>query len=91
MGNLIRLLFWGLLLYIGYKMVRGFLGNKQQEKSSVIPKQGEETFRDPVCGTYISEDDAVIGRNGDERILFCSRECLEKYREQLEQQATLQQ
>ena len=53
------------------------LEKKQEEKK-------EETFRDPVCGVYVTAGDAVIGRHDGQRLHFCSMACLEKYREQLE-------
>lgn len=87
---LFRLLAWAVLIYVGYKIIQGFIKGKQQEQSRVQQPKGEETFRDPVCGTYVSEDDAVIGRVEGQRFHFCSRECLEQYRQQLAQQAGAQ-
>jgi YHS domain-containing protein len=88
---MIKLLVWGILIYVGYRVLQGFLKTKPTPESQAKPVQGEETFRDPVCGTYVSASDAVIGRVDGERFHFCSRECLEKYRVQLEEQAALKQ
>ena len=92
--RLFQLLAWAVLIYVGYKIVLGFIKGKQKTEVSAQPAaKGEETRRDPVCGTYVSESDAIIGRNGNERIFFCSMGCLERHKEQLERQqaATLNQ
>ncbi|GAB4300938.1 MAG: YHS domain-containing protein [Desulfuromonadia bacterium] len=86
--RLIQLLTWGILIYIGYRILMGFVQSRRQEKShdagGSAGTDESPTFQDPVCGRYITEDDAIIGRNGSERIHFCSRECLEEYRQMLE-------
>jgi len=77
------MLLWLILIYVGYRAVQGFLKTRQPELVSPPPK-GEETHRDPVCGVYVAEEDAVVGRIEEQRVYFCSMACLEKYREQLE-------
>lgn len=82
---MIRLLMMGLLLYIGYRILLSFTGaTKTSARGPGKHDSGEETFRDPVCGVYVSEESAVIGRHNGERHYFCSMDCLEKYREQLD-------
>jgi YHS domain-containing protein len=80
-----RILLLLILGYVLFQIVRGFLASRSTP-SPAAPKV-EETFRDPVCGTYVAEADAVIGRHEEERIHFCSMDCLEKYRDQLEHQS----
>lgn len=80
-----RFLLMLILLFVGYKIVKGFLATRKPADAPP-PQQGEETYRDPVCGVYVAEDDAVIGRVEGERFFFCSMDCLEKYRERLEHQ-----
>lgn len=75
-----RLLLWLILAYIGYKIVKGYLGGQEKRKSARIDT---ETFQDPVCGVYVAADDAVVGRVDDKRIYFCSMDCLAKYRDKL--------
>ena len=82
---MIRLLIWGLLIYIGYKIIVSLVSSKKPpEKSGVDREHSEEIHRDPVCGVYVSEETAVIGRHEGQRHYFCSMNCLEKYREQLD-------
>jgi YHS domain-containing protein len=81
-----RLLLWLILGYVLFKIAKGFLASRPTTAPPAA--KGEETFRDPVCGTYVAEADAVIGRHEEERIHFCSMDCLEKYRDQLAHQSS---
>ena len=82
---MIRFLLVGLMLYIGYRILLSLTSAKKtQTKPGERPDTAEETYRDPVCGVYVSEEDAVIGRHDGQRHYFCSMNCLEKYREQLD-------
>ena len=77
-----RILIWLVLIYVGFKIIKGFIAQRKVEPP---PKQvDEEAVRDPVCGVYVTREDAIIGTVEGERIHFCSMECLEKYREQME-------
>jgi len=77
-----RLLIWLILCYLGYRIVKGFLAG--QKKPAPAKVTDTETFQDPVCGVYVTADDAVVGRLEEKRLYFCSINCLEKYREQLQ-------
>ena len=82
---MIRLLVWLLLIYIGYRVIMSLTSSKKQGPGKRnTASEGAETHRDPVCGVYVSEEDAVIGRLEGQRHYFCSMSCLEKYREQLD-------
>ncbi len=82
---MIRFLVIGLLLYIGYRILISLTSAKKPlTKPAGSRDAGEETYRDPVCGVYVSEETAVIGRHDGQRHYFCSMDCLEKYREQLD-------
>ncbi|MGB9081888.1 MAG: hypothetical protein WCD00_11370 [Desulfuromonadaceae bacterium] len=82
---MIRLLIVGLILYIGYRILLSLTSAKNpQTKPDKRHDPGVETHRDPVCGLYVSEETAVIGRHDGQRHYFCSMNCLEKYREQLD-------
>lgn len=72
-----------LLILIGYCVYLYFKDRTPKEIAPDSAEKGEETHRDPVCGVYVAEEDAVVGRVEDKRVYFCSMECLEKYREQL--------
>ena len=82
---MIRMLVWLLLIYIGYRVIMAVASSKNQEPDRhSAASDGVATYRDPVCGVYVSEADAVIGKLDNQRHYFCSMNCLEKYREQLD-------
>lgn len=82
---MIRILIWGLLLYIGYRIITSLTSPKKTAaKPAGKMDSAETTHRDPVCGMYVSEEQAVVGRHNGQRHYFCSMVCLEKYREQLD-------
>lgn len=74
---LFRLLIFLLIFSVAYRLVKRLLrGMAVQSRRTT----GEvETFRDPVCGTFVTRGDAVVGRVAGKTIYFCSQECLEKY------------
>lgn len=76
-----KIIIWALLGYLVYRMLRG----KAAPKIAKQKPQAAETFLDPVCGLYIAEPDAVVGRLEGKRYHFCSMECLKKF-EQIQQQ-----
>ncbi len=76
------MLIWLVLIYVGFRIVKGFMAQKKVEEQIKPPV--DEAVQDPVCGVYVLKEDAVIGKVEGERVYFCSMECLEKYREQLE-------
>jgi YHS domain-containing protein len=82
----IRFLAIGLLLYIVYRFIISLTAAKKPlaKPGAGHGTAGVETHRDPVCGVYVSEESAVIGRHDGQRHFFCSMNCLEKYREQLD-------
>lgn len=79
-----RLLIWILLAYLVYRMVRG----KREKLPEKEGSRAAETFRDPVCGVYVAQDDAVVGVLEGKRLYFCSRDCLERFRQQIEETPT---
>jgi uncharacterized protein len=47
---------------------------------SQVPQQGVQMVRDPVCGTFLLPDRAVMLSDGRTRVFFCSDACRDKYR-----------
>lgn len=83
-GNHVRLLIWALIIYFGYRLIKSLTKAKSNPVVSEAGSDAETTYRDPVCGVYISEQDAVVGRYEGQRHYFCSMNCLEKFSEQLD-------
>ncbi len=82
--GLIRLLFSALLLYIGYRVIKSLFAPKGPAPATSTLKAGEETVQDPICKVFLTKDDAIVGNLDGERHYFCSMNCLEKFREQLD-------
>ncbi len=81
--GLIRFLIWSLLLYIGYRIIKYLIyGNK--EVAAPSKERIEETVQDPVCKLFLAKEDAVVGTLEGKRHYFCSMDCLEKFREQID-------
>jgi len=81
----VKFLIWLILAYIGYRIIKGFLASR--EESAAEPLKDTEVFQDPVCGVYVSAEDATVGRLEGERIYFCSLACLDKYQEKLQRKS----
>jgi len=80
-----RLLIWLFIIYAGYRIIKHLLGAGKEPSGIAEERQeAEVTYRDPVCGLYVSEADAVVGKLNGQRHYFCSMNCLEKFREQLD-------
>ncbi len=79
-----RIIIWALIIYLAYKMIKLLQSNRNNEPSSKKSPAGEETVKDPVCGLYIAKSDAIVGNLEGEKYYFCSMNCLNKFREQLD-------
>ena len=77
-----RMIIWLILLYVGFRIIKGFIAQRQSEPET--KRVDDDAVRDPVCGVYVAKEDAVIGTVEGDKVYFCSMECLEKYRDQLE-------
>ena len=66
------------------KLVGGIMagvGSKQQgaPRSPQTPDRGIQMARDPVCGTFVVPERAVVLTDGRERVYFCSTTCRDQY------------
>jgi len=82
--GLIRLLFFIFLIYVLYSLVKRIFGAGQKisrgdSSAGVI----SEMVQDPYCKTYIPRNEAYRTIVGGEELLFCSRECAEKYKDEI--------
>lgn len=73
-----KFLIWALLGYLVYRMLRG----KAAPEIAAKQTPASETFQDPVCGVYLSEADAVVGKLDGKRHHFCSIDCLREFEKQ---------
>lgn len=45
-----------------------------------VPDRGVQMVRDPVCGTFVLPDRALMIGDGRDRVYFCSDACRDKFR-----------
>lgn len=67
-------------LFTGDKRVKEAKTKKQEEK---LVASGE-MVKDPVCGAFVEKDGPIRIRSGETVHCFCSYECRDKYRKQIE-------
>jgi YHS domain-containing protein len=77
-----RILFYLLIGYGLYLLARMLL--RKGPTPRVRRSEEVETFQDPVCGVYVTRGDAVSAKMEGKWVYFCSTECREKYRRNLE-------
>jgi uncharacterized protein len=58
--------------------VEGLTGEPRTR--SRVPQRGVQMVRDPVCGTFVVPDRALMLSVGREQLYFCSTACRDKYR-----------
>jgi len=76
-----RLIYFFVLLYLLYLLFKWFF--KQGKKYQKMEGQDgiiDEMVQDPVCKTYIPRKEAFKRSYGGKEILFCSRECADKFK-----------
>lgn len=78
MRTVFQLVLAGIILYLLIVLIRG--GRRGKATTRGGSRQPEEMKRDPVCGTFIPQSQALQLVEKNHTYYFCSRECLEKYR-----------
>lgn len=81
-----KFVFIGLAAFFLWKMFAGDMKRRQdeakRERDTLIAKG--EMVKDPVCGAYVSPEDAVRSSLEGRVVHFCSYECRDKYIRQLQ-------
>ena len=74
----IRILILGFLFYLLFRLLTG--GKKRVEKTDNSgPPSHDVLVEDPVCKVCVPKQQAVVLKEDDETIYFCSLECREKF------------
>jgi YHS domain-containing protein len=60
-------------------MLEGLSGSRGRTQ---VPPRGVQMVRDPVCGTFVVPDRALMLSVGRQQFYFCSTACRDKYRTQ---------
>ncbi|NLI34135.1 MAG: YHS domain-containing protein [Deltaproteobacteria bacterium] len=81
---MIRLLFYAVIFYICYRLIKGpvafFLkGRIKSEDSDESGLADAEMIKDPQCGAYFMKQKGVQARIGGKTFYFCSESCRDKF------------
>lgn len=81
---ILRFLFIFIIGYFLYKVLwKGegfsFFKTSSTKKRNKSPKELEEMKKDPICGTYLPENQAIKYNSAGEIYFFCSEECRKKF------------
>ena len=84
---MIRLLLFAIFAFLFYTVVSTVLRlfRPPRGTSSSHPtsrESGESMVKDPVCGTYLPQRDAVSLRHGGVDHSFCSAECRDRFKQE---------
>ncbi len=84
-----RLIFYAVILILLRAVGREALGGRARRAADtsgrgagVCQQRGVQMARDPVCGTFVIPEQAIVLTTGSQRLYFCSTECRDKYRAQ---------
>ena len=74
----LRILILGFLFYLLFRLLTG--GKKKGQKTDNSgPPSHDVLVEDPVCKVCVPKKQAVVLKEDDETIYFCSLECREKF------------
>lgn len=77
-----RFLILAVLGYLAYRVARRWIRGKTSSGrvDGRTPERIDDVMvKDPQCGAYFARRDGVALRQADRDLLFCSRECRDKY------------
>jgi len=81
--NLIRLLIFGLFIYIGYRLLKALgafiFRPREQENPDEVTTQSTDLVQDPQCETYFLKQRGVEARIKGQTVHFCSEKCRDDY------------
>jgi len=84
-----RLLILGILMYVGYRALKALvLPVKPSVRSEREPPSAEVDdvmVKDPFCKTYFPARRAIKRVIKGETLYFCSKDCRDKYMEQIKE------
>ncbi len=80
------LIFLAILFLIYYIFKRSLsrvfgMGRPSKNKYKKGPPITDELVQDPVCKTYVPKKEALVYGKKGRLFYFCSKECLEKFKE----------
>ena len=85
---IVRLIFFGILAYLLYRIVKGIFSPKPKVHRGRAQGIVDEMVQDPFCKTYVPRRDSVRRVIQDQEVFFCSDDCADKYKSQVKGQET---
>ena len=79
---IVRLIFFGILAYLLYRIVKGVFSPKATVNRGRTQGIVDEMVQDPFCKTYVPRRDSVRRVIQGQEVLFCSDDCADKYESQ---------
>ncbi len=80
----LRLAFLVVLFYFLYRFLKALFSPLAKRDNIIISldkkPEEDEMVKDPYCETYITKRGSCSLRINGERLYFCSKECLERYK-----------
>ena len=55
------------------------LGGRRPQRGPRESSRSVQMVRDPVCGTYVVPDHALVLSRGSHQLFFCSADCRDRY------------
>jgi uncharacterized protein len=79
---MIRLIVLAIIGYFAYRMAKRWIQTQIRSRRVTGEEVGridDVMVKDPQCGTYFPRRDGISLQEGGNELLFCSRECRDKY------------
>ena len=79
---MIRIIILAALGYLAYRFVKRWVRSKvlsDRVEGREADRIDDIMVKDPQCGTYFARRDGVVLKHGERDLLFCSRECRDKF------------
>lgn len=77
---IIRAIIYGALFFIAIKLFKSIFA-PIKKKHEIKERGTEELMKDPSCGTYIPQKNAIEKKIKGERYFFCSEKCYKEFKE----------
>ena len=83
MRFLIRVMIVFGLVLVALSTLRGLFSPSTPRKTApgdrAGPTRSGKLVKDPICGTYVTQDKSISTSRGSEMFHFCSEDCREKF------------
>jgi hypothetical protein len=79
---MIRVIILAVLGYLAYRIAKRWVRGKvvsDRVEGREADRIDDIMVKDPQCGTYFARRDGVALKHGERDLLFCSRECRDKF------------